>query len=291
MEKYKQILVTKMSKDIVVDPEDNHEEFQNRIENSIKKGTKITYRGGNRKPQKEFDESLKNFSPKRTISEKRFRKLFNSEHCFMSVTNENIYPYCKLRFKRYPFLFLEANPVTFYYSIAFDVSQQFLQCHSQMQSILKSDTFFEMKEAKLAQVYSYMFKVNSIAVIFSTMTLEAFANQELPNHNVIEGGIKINKESVEKNMPLSKKLHKIIPKINKVDFASKYPKKMEVIEELINLRHELTHLKKKKGSGITNYEELYQRMLDVDVKKIVSVVKSYINFHYPRLIMNFKIPK
>ncbi|MBC7747920.1 MAG: hypothetical protein H7Z76_04950 [Methylotenera sp.] len=226
------------------------EEFNNQLK-KVKKGTKITYRAGNKEPQKDIKNFRKKINSKKSISEKHFRKLFNDpEHVFMKITDDNIYPVCKLRYKRFPFLFLEPNPITFYYSIAFDVSQQFKGCHLQMKKKLNGNDTYEMKQSSLAQVYSYLFKINSIVVIFSIMALEAFFNQELPTYGYLNDGSKINKEKIEKWISLKDKLHKIIPKINQVNFTLKHPKKMEFLENLIDLRNELTHLKKKKDLGL-----------------------------------------
>lgn len=266
------------------------DELTHNIKKSLRKGTKITFREGMKTPQKDLKDFRKSLKPKKTITEKQFRKLFNdSEHSFLKITNDNFFSVCKLRYKRFPFLFLEANPITFYYSIAFDVSQQFIECHLQMKQILKSDSTFEVKQSRLAHSYTYLFKINSIAVIFSVMALEAFVNQELPTYNYLDDGSKINRDRIEKYASLKEKMQKIIPKINKVNFGLKHPKKLEFLESLILLRNDLTHLKKKSGTGITNYEDLYQKVLNLDTKKVVTVIKTYINFYYPKLISNYSI--
>lgn len=258
----------------------------------LKRGTRITYRGRNRKPQGDLADFRKVFRKeiKMSVSEQEYRKMFNNpSNMFMHITNDNVYPICKLRYKKFPFAYLESNPITFYYSIASDLLRDFEICHENLLTIFKENIEPNMKGGRLARMFSYLYKVNSIAITFLTMALEAFANQELPDFGVMPDGSKINRSKVENYENLITKLEKRITKINQNNFALKYPKKMERISKLISFRHEIVHLKKKEGSGITRYEDFYQKMLDFNLKTLLGDVKSYLNFYFPRLIVNYKM--
>jgi len=62
---------------------------------------------------------------------------------------------------------------------------------------------------------------------------------------------------------------------------------MDRILKLKKLRDELTHLKERKKNGFTSYDDIYQDMLDLNLKSIVMAVKSFINYYYPILIHNY----
>jgi hypothetical protein len=256
----------------------------------LKKGTKITYRGANRKPQGDLADFRKVFQKYPVISEKSYRKAFRDpSYALFQITNNNVYPVNKLKYKRFPFAFLEPNPITFYYSIANDIIRDYTICHENLSTIIKEKIDPNMKGTRLARVFAYLYKVNSIAVTFLTMSLEAFANQELPDFNILPDGSKMNRNKIEQYESLVRKLKKHVTKINQKNFATIHPKRMERIESLISLRNEIVHLKKIEGSGITRYESLYQKMLDFKLNSLLFDVKSYINFYHPKLIVNYRL--
>ena len=259
----------------------------------MKKGTKITYRGGNNTPKKGNRDFFKNDKKKNwrnSFEEGEFEEsMKDDEMAFMYITDDNVYGICKLWYKKFPFLLLEPNPVTFYYSLAFDVCHQTEESHKQLTEILKSNLDYKEKRNKLAVAYSFVFKVNSVGIIFSFLCLEAFLNQQLPQYKstIIYKGKEISRERIERYFSFVEKLDFVIPQLSGKDFAMKHPRKRKVIQQLIDLRHEMTHLKQKQGTGITRYEDLYQKVLDVDVSKIVRTVKTFINFYHPKLIVNY----
>ena len=55
------------------------------------------------------------------------------------------------------------------------------------------------------------------------------------------------------------------------------------------MRDELTNLKEFKTNGFTSYNEIYQDILETNLKSIIFAVKSYINFYSPKLIINYKM--
>jgi hypothetical protein len=254
------------------------------------KGTKITYRGvGKPNPKKDNRTSMNNFDAIPKMKEGEYKKFMrDSQHCFIHISDDNAYGICKLWYKRFPFLLPEPNPVTFYYSLAFDACKQFDDCHSKLALILQKDITPYSKSNELAVAYSYLFKVNSMCIIFSFLAIEAFLNQQLPKYEeIIHKNKPVSKEKIERSFKFDQKINEVIPTLSGKDFGKVYPKQMVLIRELKNLRNELTHLKQQKGSGLTRYEALFQSVLDIDIKKIVRTVKQFVNFYYPRLIINY----
>lgn len=253
--------------------------------------TKITYRGSNKVPQKDIRKSMNFFEGTPSMEDGEYKKYMNkSEYAFMYITDENIYPICKLWYKRFPFLMLEPNPVTFYYSLALDSYEQSMKLHSVLRKILESPAEVDKKSSDMVVAYSMLFKVSSVCVIFSFLAIEAFMNQELPQNGPVKmnSGKDKTKESIERWATFDQKMDKILPEINGINFTIKYPNHRKVIGELKNLRDDLTHLKQKKGSGITRYEELYQSVLKVDLKKYINAAKKFINFYHKGLIVNYQ---
>jgi len=54
------------------------------------------------------------------------------------------------------------------------------------------------------------------------------------------------------------------------------------------MRDELTHLKEMRKKGFVAYEEVYNHILNADLKKMVNTVKFYINYYRPKTIQNYK---
>ncbi|AYL97803.1 hypothetical protein [Mucilaginibacter celer] len=137
--------------------------------------------------------------------------------------------------------------------------------------------------------FSYVFKVSSIGVIFSFLALEAFMNQMLPDYALINyNGKLVEKDRIQRWASFEDKINSIIPKLTNKDFGLKYPKKMGRISKLKMLRDELTHLKERRKNGFTSYDNVYQDILDLNLKSIVASVKSFINFYNPGLIQNYR---
>jgi hypothetical protein len=63
---------------------------------------------------------------------------------------------------------------------------------------------------------------------------------------------------------------------------------MDRITKLKKLRDELTHLKERRNNGFTSYGDVYQDILDLNLRTIVVSVKAFINFYEPGLIDNDK---
>lgn len=88
----------------------------------MKKGTKITNKAYPFNP--DGDHKI-NFGQREPLSEEEYNAIFDDpSHFFMQIHKGNIYGVNKLKFKGRRFTLLEPNPVSFYFSIAFDTSLQ-----------------------------------------------------------------------------------------------------------------------------------------------------------------------
>lgn len=250
----------------------------------MKRGTKIKYRGSEYNDDGDRPVSFKNVPDLKT-KEELIEAIKDPENHFMNITDKKIYGVDKLSFSKIYFLLIEPNPVTFYFALAFDANNQLNTAKQNLEAVLNSD----IHNVQKAQAFSYVFRVSSVSIIFSFLALEAFINQMLPDHGLIEYKMKkISKEKVERTVPFINKLNIIIPSITKKDFSIKYPEKMNKILILKKLRDDLIHLKQI-NTGLTSYNQIYQDILDVDLKSIVLTVKSLINFYSPKLIENYDL--
>ena len=161
----------------------------------MKKGTRITYRAKGRNPD---GDNRINLADKRMITEDELREAFKDpKMVFMKVTDHEVFGVNKLKFKGKNFLFLEANPVTFYFSLAYDVVHQLDDAKETLERVLEAATPDNGHGKAVA--FSYIFKVGSVGVIFSFLALEAFLNQQLPDHTTFEyQGKIVSKEIIER---------------------------------------------------------------------------------------------
>ena len=248
------------------------------------KGTRINYKGSEYNTDGDRPVDLDKIPKVKSLKELK-KAIADKEMLFVHITKDKMYGINKLTYKRQKFLLLEPNPVTFYFSLAFDSIQQLEIAKKQFENSLILDA----RDGSKAQAFSYIFKVGSVCAIFSFLALEAFLNQMLPDYALIEyEGKMVTKNKIQRWTSFEDKLSKIIPKLYGKDFGEKNPKKLEKIILLKRLRDELTHLKEIKKNGFTSYDEIYQDILNTDLKSIVFTVKAYINFYSPKLITNYK---
>lgn len=175
-------------------------------------------------------------------SEKQLKKILRDKNLvFLQIGDKELFGINRLKFKQKNFLMLEPNPVTFYFSLAFDALGQLEYARSMFMNALNES------ENSSTVVFSYVFKVSSVGIIFSFFALEAFMNQMLPDYALINyNGKLVEKEHIQRWASFEDKMNNIIPKLCVKDFAQKYPKKMSRILKLKRLRDELTHLKERR---------------------------------------------
>jgi len=251
-----------------------------------RKGTQITYQSAGRNPDGDNRINLKGV-PK-IKSKKEIKKLSQDEDFFfIHVSDFETYGIDKLTHRHKTFFLLEPNPVTFYFSIAFDVVPQFEKAKNELSNLLRCK---EQNETHLAIIFSLIFRVASIGILFSFLSIEAFMNQELPDYLKIDfRNKKMTKEDIQRWATFDEKLLSIIPEITKKDFNKRCPKQSSTLRKYKTLRDELVHLKQKK-KAFASYNNIYQDILNINLSELVSIAKSYMNFYRPGTIINFEIP-
>lgn len=250
----------------------------------MKQGTKIQYKGSEYNEDGDRPVNLDNI-PKIKSKKELQSAIDDPDMHFMHIGVDKIYGINKLSFKQHKFLLLEPNPVTFYFSLAFDSINQIELAKANLENTLNSIA----DDGQKAQAFSFVFRVGSVAIVFSFLALEAFLNQMLPDHSLIEyKGKMLSKDKIERYCPFTDKLNLIIPTLTGKDFCKVYPSKVDKLESLKMLRDKLTHLKEIK-SGFTSYNQVYQDILNTDLKSIVFTVKDFINFYSPELIENYNM--
>lgn len=248
------------------------------------KGTKITYKSIGRNPDGDNLINLKNVPKIKTKKELK-ELLKDDEIKFIHVSDFESYAVNKLNINRRPFLLLEPNPVTFYFSIAFDLVPQFEKAKIHLKELLNSS---EPNDLTLAIIYSAIFRIGSIGVVFSFLAIEAFMNQELPDYKKISYKNKqVTKDEIQRWASFDDKLTKIIPNIANKDFCRRYSRQGFLLKEYKKLRDELIHLKQKRTDGLASYGKVYQDILDLNLNEIVKIAKNYINYYKPNTIINY----
>lgn len=251
----------------------------------MKKGTQIHYKGS---PYNEDGDRPVNFGKKNSkpFTEEEIKAAFEDKELkFVKVGNDKMYGIDKLKLDDKYFLLLEPNPVTFYFSLAFDSIQQIDNVRLNLKKILSNSTH----DGEKAQAFSFLFRVASVCTIFSFLALEAFLNQCLPDHELVEfKGKMIGKKKIQNDAYFNDKFNEIIPKLLNKNFTIEYAKESNIIMNLKKLRDKLIHLKEVQD-GFTSYNSVYQDILDCDFKEIVDSVKKCINFYCPDLIVTYNL--
>lgn len=252
-------------------------------------GTKITHKSLGHDPNEDYRWITKKLRRENKIinSEKDLKKLLKDPDIhFIEVGKKDVYAVNKLKYKNKSFLLLEGNPVTYYYSLAYDIVPRIDEARMLLLDSLEGVNSRYKWNSSVA--FSYIFKVGANAVLFSFLALEAFMNQCLPDYAKIElNGKLVDKNKIQKYSSFETKFNNIIPKVTGKDFIKEHPRKVKVVLEIKKLRDELIHLKEMRRDGLVSYEDIYNHILNVDLKKIVNTVKFYINYHNPKTIQNY----
>jgi hypothetical protein len=250
----------------------------------MKKGTKIHYKGTLYNDDGDRPVNLGKSS--KPFTEADIKAAFEDKELkFLHVDNERIYGIDKLKLDDKYFLLLEPNPVTFYFSLAFDSLQQIDSVKIKLKEILSDPS----NDREKAQTFSFLFRVSSVCTIFSFLALEAFLNQCLPDYRLIEFKEKmIGKKKIQNDAYFNDKFNDIIPKLLNKNFSNEHPDESQILMNLKKLRDSLIHLKEVRD-GFTAYNGIYQEMLECDFKKVVSAVKECINFYSPDLIETYNL--
>jgi len=248
----------------------------------MKKGTKITNKAYPFNPDGDHDIHFDRIDVR---SEVDYNTDFDDPDYFLiKIHKGKIFGVNKLKFKGRRFPLLEPNPVTFYFSMAFDAAQQIEHAHKQLEkSLSNSDSSWPLSVS-----YSYVFKVATMGIVFGYTACEAFLNQKLPDFKEIlmNDAKYYDKKHIEERFGFERKVTAVSIHTQK-DFVVQHPRKMERLIKLKELRHQLIHLKEVKQGMATSYNDIYQSILDLNLKIMVNTVKSFINFYEPKMIVNY----
>jgi len=114
--------------------------------------------------------------------------------------------------------------------------------------------------------------------IFAVSAIEAFLNQIIPVDFRYKGKDKYtSKADIEKHWSIEEKFKKAIPQLTGISIAGD-AKKWSILTSLIELRHDLIHLKTlTQISDFKSYQVLYKRLLDYNYDESFVVVKDVIS--------------
>lgn len=247
--------------------------------------TVITHTNRGRSPHKDNLVNLKGV-PQVKSQRKLKEALKDTDTVFFHVTEDEIFTCTVLKFKTHNVIFPEPNPVSFYYSLAKDQVDNL----ANIKNILNQYYIDKSKLPPNLQddivIFSYIFKIASIGVIFSFLAIEALLNQLIPDdYTAIRKNKTIDKSDIQRYYTFDDKLTKLIPTITKKNFAQKYPKKYNMIKKLKDLRDELIHLKNNVEKSTTYYTKIYQNILDLNLKNIISATKNICNYYQRDIII------
>jgi hypothetical protein len=120
------------------------------------KGTKIHYKG--REYNADGDRPVRLDNVPKANPDKQLKKiLLDKSLVFLQITDKELLGVNRLKFKQKTFFMLEPNPVTFYFSLAFDAVYELEDARNRLANALKEGS------GSKAVVFSYVFKASSIA--------------------------------------------------------------------------------------------------------------------------------
>ena len=184
--------------------------------------------------------------------------------------------------KKKVFMFPEPNPVCIYYNSAIK--------HLENSNLIKKD-LFEVKNGFNSNdnfvEFSKYYSEISQGIILLVTTLEGFLNQLLPDDiEFLYLEKKHNKSHIEM-LDISTKIRKVVKHLHNIDFYVTNPTEYDNISLLVNLRNDLVHLKTNIKSNLTVYQDLYKRLIDIDLINISESVFIFIN----KIVPNYFIEK
>ncbi len=90
-------------------------------------------------------------------------------------------------------------------------------------------------------------------------------NQCLPDFAKVEfEGKKIDKNTIQRKLTFENKFKTIIPAVTSKNFVEDHPRKAKVIIDIKKLRDDLVHLKENRIFGFVAYEEVNNKILNLD---------------------------
>lgn len=174
------------------------------------------------------------------------------------------------------FTFPEPNPICIYYKSANE--------HLQRSYAIKNKIYSE--EQHFDHNYHYenfieYFQETSEGVILLSTTIEGFINQLLPENLELEINNEKRTKDVIEWLDIKTKLRDVVEKLTGIDFQKSNPKDYANISLLIDLRNDLIHLKKTSKANITNYQQLFKRLVELDHVAVSDSIFTFINTIIP----------
>lgn len=171
----------------------------------------------------------------------------------------------------------EVNPILIFYSNS-AMSFGMLKHYKEKFLTESSEVGTEGKIVNLNHsAIFFLLAVN--CVINLQATLECFANDKIPKNYIY-----IDKTGNKIYPTVSHKLYNTLPKLKNIDFRqAKYKKHNISIDNLIKLRNNILHLKPHEQTN-TGYKSIYRELLDFDFQRVITAVKTFVNFYEPNLI-------
>ncbi len=201
------------------------------------------------------------------------------------ATEKDLYACTTLKFKGRHIVFPEPNPVSFYYSLAAGGERDINYFRQKLLLLYTAPEKLADPLKSEVVLFSLIFKVGSVGVIFSFCAIEALLNQLIPeNYTAVRKNKMLNKEQIQRYYGFEEKLTKLIPSITGKDFALVYPKYYSTILHLKKIRDDLIHLKNNKDNWEAYYTVIYQEILDLNMTQILKAIKRMINFYHKGLI-------
>lgn len=137
-------------------------------------------------------------------------------------------------------------------------------------------------------IYNSYLQLKIGSIIMLACSIEAFINSII-NDTIVytsEKGEKLDKDGIQRWIPLKEKIEKVIPIIYSIDFKVANKKEYEQIKSLIRLRNDFVHLKNyDKTPFSSEYQKLFLNLKKFNIKSSIEAVKAYMNNHKPNFIV------
>ena len=220
-------------------------------------------------------------------SRSELKKILNeSSKALFYVTEDKLYPCTILKYKKHNIIFSEPNPVSFYYSLAKGAALDIKKYRKLLDQFYSDKTKLPIGFQNDIIIFSYIFKVGSVGIIFSFSAIEALLNQLIPDdYTTIKKIKKLTKAEIQRYFSFEEKITSIIPNITNKKFIDKYPQKYDLIKKLKKRRDELIHLKNNKEENITYYTKIYQDVLEINLTELVQATKDICNYYQKKTII------
>ena len=246
--------------------------------------TKITFTNKGGSPDKDNLENLKGIPE---LNSKQVKELLEDpDSAAFYNTEDEVYSCTILKYNGHDIIFPEPNPVSFYYSLAKGASTDIVKFRNLLDQFYKDKSKLPPNLQHDTVIFSYIFKIGSVGIIFAFSAIEALLNQLIPDDfSISRKDEKLTKVDVQGFYGFEQKFKKIIVKETGKDFRRECQQEFKIIKQLKDLRNELIHLKNNQKKNTTYYTKIYQDVLEVDLESIVKATRKFCNFYQPNTVI------